>query len=46
MIATRPSVCTVVFMDFRSAMPIGRPSASKRGTASTVIASATTSWTT
>src|SRR5262249_18474012 len=46
MMATRPSVCTVVFIDLRSVMPIGCPLASKRGTASTVIASATTSCTT
>ncbi len=44
MIATRPSVCMVVCMARRSSAGISRPSASRRGTASTVIASATTSW--
>jgi hypothetical protein len=43
MIATRPSVCIVVCMSLRSSSTIGRPSSSNRGTASTVIASATTS---
>ncbi len=44
MIATRPSVCMVVCIALRAGASYGRPFSSTRGTASTVIASATTSW--
>ena len=43
MIATRPSVCIVVCIARRRSSGSSRPSSSTRGTASTVIASATTS---
>ena len=46
MIATRPSVCIVVCISRRISGAIGWPASSTRGTASTVIASATTSWST
>ena len=43
MIATRPSVCIVVCIRRRSSAATGSPVSLTRGTASTVIASATTS---
>ena len=42
--ATRPSVCIVVCMALRVCSSYGLPFSSTRGTASTVIASATESW--
>jgi hypothetical protein len=42
--AKRPRVCIVVCSARDSATPISRPSVSMRGTASTDMASATTSW--
>ncbi len=46
MIATRPRVCMVVCMSRRVSLGMGWPASSSVGTASTVIASATTSCTT
>ena len=46
MMAIRPSVCMVVCMRRSSSSGVGRPLSSWRGTASTVMASATTSWNT
>jgi hypothetical protein len=43
MMAMRPRVCIVMFMRCRSFSGIGAPFSSCRGTASTVMASATTS---
>ena len=46
MMAIRPRVCMVTCMRCRSFSGIGAPFSSCRGTASTVMASATTSWNT
>jgi hypothetical protein len=44
--AKRPSVCMVVCISLIAPSGYGRPSSSSGGTASTVMASATTYWTT